>query len=182
MSWIEEHKQIWRWLILVLLILAITGPWGFDQTNVPAEFACNPPRIRLKGDFCGLPISLIRTIFWMTGGFFNMIVKLITGEIAFNQTDINFWISLLYSLALILLILPIINTLFLLLRGDRPRLQKFHLVICGLNLGLVLLLGISNYPNFFYVLWGVWRYIGLMISILILEGFSKKMYDQKDSG
>ena len=148
MSWVENHKQIWRWVILVLLIFAIMGPWEFDQTNVPAEFACNPPHIRLEGDFCGLPISLIR----------------------------------IYSLVLILLILPIINTLFLLLRDDRPRLQKFHLVICGLNLGLVLLLGISNYPKFFYMLWGIWLYIGLMISILILEGIHFQMMRLKDSG
>ena len=182
MAWIKEYKRSWRWVILILLVLAFLGPWGFDLINVPAEYACDPPNIRLEGDFCGLPISFIQTFFWMIGGFFNMIIGLIRGEIAFIQTDFNFWISLLYSLVLILLILPIINTLFLLLRGDRPRLQKYHLVICGLNLGLVLLLGISNYPKFFYVLWGVWLYIGLMISILILEGFSKKMSCQKDSG
>jgi hypothetical protein len=182
MVWIEEYRLIWRWAILILLILAIIGPWGFDRTNVPAEFACNPPHIRLEGDFCGLPISFIRTFLWMVSGFFNMIVRFITGEIKFTQTDLNFWISLIYSLISILLILPIFNNLFMIFRGDRPRFQKFHLVICGLDFCLILFLGIVNHPKFYYALWGLWLYILSLAMILILEGIHFQMMRLKDPG
>lgn len=179
MTWIEKYKRNWRGVLLILLILAIIGPWGFDQINVPAEYDCGPTNIRLEGDFCGLPISFIRTFFWMVGGFFNMMIQLITGKISFSQTDFNFWIGFVYSLVSILPILPIINLSFLIQRGDRPRFQKFHLVICGLNLGLVLLLEISHYPKFFYVLWGIWLYTSSLAMILFLEGILLKQQRSK---
>ena len=35
---------------MVVLGIAIFGPWAFDLINVPAEFPCTPPIIRLEGD------------------------------------------------------------------------------------------------------------------------------------
>ena len=55
--WINEHKRIWRTAVLVLLIIAMTGPWSFDLINVPAEYPCSLPNYRLEGDFCGIPFS-----------------------------------------------------------------------------------------------------------------------------
>ena len=57
MSWIVEHKRLWGIAILALLLLAILGPWAYDQINVPAEYPCSAPFIRLEGDFCGVPYS-----------------------------------------------------------------------------------------------------------------------------
>jgi hypothetical protein len=45
----------------------------------------------------------------------------------------------------------------------------FHLAAWGLASGIGLLIGISSYPKLFWVLWGVWLYIGLAASALILE-------------
>jgi hypothetical protein len=56
-SWLNEGKRIWRVITLAVLLLAILGPWAFDRTNVPAEFPCTGPHIRLEGDFCGIPMS-----------------------------------------------------------------------------------------------------------------------------
>jgi hypothetical protein len=30
MSWIGEHRNLWRGAILVLVLPAIMGPWAFD--------------------------------------------------------------------------------------------------------------------------------------------------------
>jgi len=107
-----------------------------------------------------------------------MIVKLITGEINLNQAFQQFG----FSLAMILLLMPIFNLLFILIRGARPRFYKFHLVVCALTFCLVLTLGIVNYPRFFYVLWGIWLYILSLAMILILEGIHFQIMRLKDSG
>jgi hypothetical protein len=173
MPWIQANTQNWRKVILVLLVLAVLGPWAFDKTNVPAQYACGPPSIRLEGDFCGHPTSGIQILFWMIEWFFAFIIRLISGKIDFVQEGFNFWI-VYNSLILILLILPIINIVVMIFRGTQPRLQKFHLVVCGLNLVLALIIGLSSFPNIYFVLWGIWLYILSLISILILEGVLHK--------
>jgi hypothetical protein len=175
MWWIQANTRNWRKVILILLVLAILGPWAFDKTNVPAQYACGPTSVRLEGDFCGHPTSGIQILFWMIEWLFVFIIRLISREADFVQEGFNFWI-VYNSLILILLILPIINILVMIFRGAQPRLQKFHLVVCGLNLAPALLVGLSGFPNIYFVLWGTWLYILSLISILILEAV---LYKQK---
>jgi hypothetical protein len=56
MSWINEHKSVGRVAVLMLLLVAMMGPWTFDLINVPAEYPCSAPNIRLDDDFCGTPL------------------------------------------------------------------------------------------------------------------------------
>ena len=93
-----------------------------------------------------------------------------TGEIDLNQALQSFG----FILATILLLLPIFNLLLILIGGARLRFHKYHLVVSGLDFSMALILGILNHPKFFYALWGIWLYIGLMISILVLEGILQK--------
>lgn len=46
-----------RWIVVVLFVVAFLGPWSYDLINVPAEFACDAPFVRLVGDFCGMAYS-----------------------------------------------------------------------------------------------------------------------------
>jgi hypothetical protein len=155
-------------------VLAILGPWAFERLSVPAEYDCGPTNIRLEGDFCGSPISLIQTLFWMIYWFINRTIGMIRGEYNFDLIASDIRISWIYYLVIVLLTLPIINLLFLILRGDQPRLQKFHLVVCGLNLIPVLIFGLSNFPKVNLSPWGLWLYFGAMVGILILEGVLMK--------
>jgi hypothetical protein len=174
MLWIQANTRNWRVAILILLVLAIIGPWAFERLNVPAEYDCGPTNVRLEGDFCGTPISLIQTLFWMIYWFGNGIIGMIRGEDHFDLIASDLWSSLIYYLIILLLMLPIINLLFLIWREDRPRLQKFHLVVCGLNLVPILLLGLSTFPEINFAPWGLWLYLGVMIISLILEGILLK--------
>ncbi|MCC6300146.1 MAG: hypothetical protein IT314_12680 [Anaerolineales bacterium] len=54
------NRSIFRVGILLLFVLALLGPWTYDVINVPAEFTCDKPFIRLDGDFCGVPTSVIQ--------------------------------------------------------------------------------------------------------------------------
>lgn len=138
MSWLSEHKRGWRLVILGLLLIAIVGPWTFDLINVPSEYSCSAPFIRLKGDYCGTPLS-------------------------------GMWI-LLTPLGALVLFLPFFSTLLLILSGNRRRQQILHLVVWGLATVSSLwwlLLSPAEWP--LSRLWGLWLYIGLAPSMLILE-------------
>jgi hypothetical protein len=165
MLWINEHKNVWRVAVLVLLLVAIMGPWTFDLINVPAKYPCSAPFIRLEGDFCGVPMPGIRLIGWMVGGFVYTSAGLVTGAMGFIE-----WARLfLVSLFLFLLVLPFFSTLLSILRRDRRRRQVFNVVAWGLAAGIGLLIGLSRYPKLYWGLWGIWLYIGLAASALILE-------------
>ncbi len=165
MSWINKHKRVWRVIILVLLLVAIMGPWTFDRINVPSEYPCSTPNIRLEGDFCGIPMSGIWIFSMMAGGFINASVGLVMSATGFTEWTRVF----LFSLVLFLLMLPFFSTLLLILGGGHRRRQMFQAGAWGLASGIGLLIGISRYPKLFWALWGVWLYIGLAASALILE-------------
>ena len=54
--WFVTHKKILRGAILLLFIVAMFGPWIYNLINVPAEYTCSHPNVRLYGDFCGVPL------------------------------------------------------------------------------------------------------------------------------
>ena len=165
MLWINEHKNVWRVAILVVVLVAIMGPWTFDLIWVPSEYSCSAPFIRLDNDFCGTPLPGIWLFRWMASGFVYASAGLVTGAMVFIEWAREF----LFSLLLFLLVLPFFSTLLLILRGDRRRRQVFNVAAWGLATGIGLLIGMSSYPKLFWVLWGIWLYIGLAASALILE-------------
>lgn len=165
MAWIKNRKGVWRISILVLLGVALLGPWTFDLIWVPSEYSCSAPNIRLDEDYCGIPLSGIWLFRWMVGGFIYVTTELVTRAISFGDWTREF----LFGLLLFLPILPIFSTLHLILRGDHRFRRKFNITAWILAFSTVLLIAISSYPKLFYVLWGVWLYTALAISALILE-------------
>ena len=165
MLWIHEHKNVWRVVTLVLPLVAIMGPWAFDRIYVPSEFACSAPFVRLERDFCGVPLRGTTVISFMAGAFINIGVELVTRAIGLADRAGEF----LFGSFLFLVALPLFSTLLLILRGERRRRQVFNLVAWGLAAGIGLFIGMSSHPRLFWVLWGIWLYIGLAGSALILE-------------
>jgi hypothetical protein len=112
-----------------------------------------------------MPMSGIWLYRWMISGFISAAAELVTGTMRFVD-----WIrEFLFSLILFLPLLPLFSTTLLILRGDHRRRQLFNIAAWGLGVGSGLLMGLSNYPKLFYVLWGVWLYALLAISMFILE-------------
>ena len=164
MSWISEHKKVWRGAILVLLLVAIMGPWAFELINMPSKYPCSPPFIRLEGDYCGEPMSVVWIFSWMVNEFIYASASLVSGTIVFIE-----WIhEALFSTLLFLLVLPFFSTLLLILRGDRRRRQVFNVAAWGLAAGAGLLLGMSSISRPYWA-WGIWLYIGTVVCALILE-------------
>jgi hypothetical protein len=129
----------------------------FEQINVPAEYACDKPFIRLEGDFCGSPLSGFQFFSLFTGGFFQMIVEMFKGNFAGSARE------LLVGLPILLLI-PFFTTLLLIWKKDSRKLQTINLSIWSLALILALLVN----DKAFY-LWGPRLYSVLAIGTLIVE-------------
>jgi hypothetical protein len=158
MSWINKNKSRLRAMMLGLLLIALIGPWVFDIIHVPGEFPCSAPWIRLVDNFCGERLSGI----WILSG--------ITGAVAglFNGPPVS---EVLRSFIFpIPLLLPIISTSILLLRRDQGRWLVFHLIALILSISVIGLSGLLSYPRFSWVVWGVWLYVGVAATALILEG------------
>ena len=163
--WVDEHRSGLRKALILLIVVTCFGPWAFDRINVPAEYECTPPNIRLYGDFCGMPFSGIRFILWNAGAFISISTGLLAGEFALSDRIRELWISLL----LLLPLLPVFGTLLLVFRGDLVRRQLFTVIAWILAIGVCLFMSLTIEPKQLLASWGLWLYTGLALCALILE-------------
>jgi hypothetical protein len=166
---ISSNKRAWRIGLLLLLLVALTGPWAFDKIHVPAEYPCDGSNtFRLDGDFCGIQLSGLGLISFIATGLVSISMRLVTGATAFTKTAREF----LFVISSVLLLLPFISSLLLIVRGEQRRRRRLH--VAALCLALCLAAGfILLDPNHFSVplraLWGIWFYICLLICALAIE-------------
>lgn len=158
MSWINKHQRYGRIATLALMGIALSGPWFFEVTWVPAPYFCSAPHIRLDETFCGRPYSIISFFSSLSRDFTNMVAGLLAWEP-------ELW-SLLFFLLLLLLVLPIFSTLFLVLRGQRRRRRIGQTTLLGLAIAASVLIALLR-PH--WALWGVWLYICAGTTMLLLE-------------
>ncbi|HQX18060.1 MAG TPA: hypothetical protein PLA27_16705 [Anaerolineales bacterium] len=162
----NRNISIIRTSVLILFVIALLGPWTFDQINVPAEYDCSP-FIRLNGDFCGMPMSGVQFLWLWVSGFFYMIFELITGSLMGRARE------LLVGLAILPLI-PFFTTLLLLWKEDTRQFRTVHLVAWVLALILALLIFIPQINDPITRLWGLWLYILLAVSAIVFEYLALK--------
>jgi len=165
MSWLINCARFWRIVALFLLIVAVIGPWGYDRINVPAEYPCSAPFVRLEGDFCGVPLNGTWVLFALGSELINIIIGLVTGKLVPTEAGR----VLLIFLLTILLLLPAFNTLLMILRGDRRWLQIFHIAALCLAGGLMLWALSAALEVRTIRLWGPWLYLGTVLALLTLE-------------
>ncbi len=168
MNRILERKQTWRVASLALLVLALVGPWTYDVIHVPAKYPCSPPNIRLEGDYCGSPLSGIRMIFFLLEAFTSISVGFVTGTAVFADRAREY----LFILFLLLPLLPLFSTAFVIFKSNSRRRQIFHLLTWGLAFIICSywsLITIANPHPQKWRLWGLWFYMVLAVSVLILE-------------
>ncbi len=169
MLWFKQNARRWRMLILVLLAITFIGPWGYDRINVPAQYPCSLPNIRLEGDFCGLPLPGFWAVGVGFGAFFNTLATLFG-----NTSEASFVLLMraLFSISILLTPLPIFSSLFLLALGNHSWPQGHHIKIWGLAAtgGLGFFLWVSLLQGLIPLqLWGIWAYVVLALVALLLE-------------
>lgn len=165
MSWITEHARVWRIAALVLLLVAKVGPFAYDLINVPAEYPCSAPFVRLEGDFCGVPMSGAYMLFALVGESVRIVSGLVTGGLLLAETSRQLLILLIGCL----LLLPAFSTLLMILKGDRRWLQIFHMTVLCLAGGLMLWAFSAESGLRTIQLWGPWLYVASVMVLLILE-------------
>ena len=160
-----EGQQKWRIALLIAMIVAFLSPWAFDRINVPAQYECSAPNIRLYGDFCGMPLPGFLVMLLTGINFTSIVIGLLTGEFVFFDRIRE----LLISPLLLLPLLPVFNTLLLILRGNTQRQQVFAIVSWVLAIAACLFISFQINPRQLLASWGLWLYILLGLCALIFE-------------
>lgn len=170
MAWLNRRMNDLRVIELVLLLVAIMGPWWFDVINVPAQYVCSNPFVRLEGDFCGGPVPGSWMPLTATSGFVPMVMELLSGTMVFADRIRDIFISLLFLLP----VLPFISSLLMILGRHHRRRKVFHIIVLGLAVCFSLFMGANlmstaRFSRVWWMLWGLWLYIGVTVSALALE-------------
>jgi hypothetical protein len=165
---IIENKVRWRKFVLALFVISMLGPWAFDLLNVPAQYPCDKPTVRLSGDFCGYPLSGFEAFIMAAGGFIYILNELLKGNIAARIPEL---LTLIY---LWIIILPFFSMLLLLWNKNSRQLQTINLIawgLAGLSTLTMFILQASREQvvHFFYLLWGIWLYILVAIGTIVFE-------------
>ena len=168
-SWINEHKNVGRGAVLMLLLVAMMGPWTYTSDGVGPTAWCRAPNILLENGRCVKLVSGARILTFMAGAFLSMSAGLVTGATVLPDRAREFIGVFLFVMLLFLLVLPFFSTLLLIPGGDRRHRRVFHVVAWGLAADSGLLLGVLGFSRLHWALWGIWLYIGLAASALILE-------------
>lgn len=159
MSTLKKNTHIWRVIILILLLVAILGPWTYSPIQTPAGHDCDGSRIRLQEDLCGTPLSLRFIASRAVAGA--------TPNILSGHAALPGLIPMPYNF--LLYFLPFATTLLLFWRNDGAPLRALNAV----GLGLVLLQGIvlfSRTPLRLHALpWGLLLYLVVACSALLVE-------------
>jgi hypothetical protein len=147
-----------------LTLLSLLGPWVFEVVNVPAQYTCSAPYIRLEGDFCGEPMPGLWILLYYGGGLFSMLGSLFSG------TAHPTWLRefMLILLLIIAMVLPIFSLLMTLIKGT-PHRRVFNLAVWGMAILFVLFLLIRQLH---WALWGLWLFIILAVGVMLIEGLS----------
>lgn len=163
MSWLSRDRNFVRFTLLILLVISIMGPWAFDRIHVPAEYTCDPPFIRLDGDFCGSLMTWVSLFSWFTDGFLTTMRHLIAGLFAGQAREF------LAVLLVMLPVLPFFSTLLLIWRKNSTRLQTIHSIAWGVGCLFPLLIIAFEWNGPVIKLWGLWLYIVLAAGALLVE-------------
>jgi hypothetical protein len=169
-SWLHRLRWIWRVIALVLLAVALLGPWWFDRIYVPVQYTCSNSVVRLEGDFCGVPMSGMGLLFILVTASIERLMEGITGAAAPLDLADALPAVLAFTAVALALVLPFLTTLLLIVRGDGRRPQVFHVAAWCLATPAALLVSVVVSKSLLIgALWGSWLYIGVAVGALVLE-------------
>jgi len=164
MSTIDKNSRTWRALALILLLIAMIGPWTYERVYVPPPEPCTAPNVQVEGDlYCGIPFSILWEFFGLLR--WEGAAALLTGDIDFSQWAAQF----LSRFLLFLLILPIFITLGLISCRQGSRWQVLNVLAWA----LATLAGAAylhrGYFRPYPAPWGNLLYVGVALAALVLE-------------
>ena len=160
------HKIV-RLVVLVLLVAAILGPWGYSADGVPPPEWCADPNFLLTPERCVrlLPGTEILSLL----GSFIIALPAMLSSSEFSLAERGR--ELLFVL-LMILFLPFISTLILSLARTTRRLLAFDMAVWGLAAIPAVMIAFFTPEQRGLQLWGVWLYIGLAAAMLLFGAWA----------
>ncbi|TAH52453.1 MAG: hypothetical protein EYC68_06670 [Chloroflexota bacterium] len=168
MSFIAKNKIWFRLIGMTLFIIAMLGPWAFDLINVPAQYPCHTPFVRLYGDYCGYPMSALEITKWFGAGVIYALGEIKEGNFVFQISE------LIFLVGIAIIVLPLCSNLLLLRNQNSYRVQIINVLVWGMACLLALAMFTlqatrAQFVQFFYLFWGNWLYVLLAIGAIALE-------------
>jgi len=156
--------------VILLLVVAIVGPWNYTGDGLPPPEYCYEPNFLLSSGNCAEATSGIWVMGYFIAGFFYLVGGLFTGEVVFPARQAEFFNMALLALLAILVLLPFLTTALRATRPNTRRLHRVNLAAWGLG-GILCLLQVAFINDLFSLrFWGLWLYLALAASVLVLEG------------
>jgi hypothetical protein len=153
MSRVSVLMTVGRVAALVLLLVAMVGPWTFDS-HPDAEESCSAPLVWLGGGRCACLVSFMKafevTVNWGNHGLL--------------------WL-------LFLPLLPFLSTPLLLLGRGLPWLRVFHVTAWGLAAAFLIVFLVLFWYQYEAVslrLWGIWLSAAVAVASLAGEILAAK--------
>jgi hypothetical protein len=169
--WIDRHGTFIRSVVTGAALLSLLGPWAFELINVPAEFACSEPFLRLGGDFCGIPVPGSQVLLTVVGVAVGLPRRLLVGGASSLEAFRSLWVFC----ASVLVLLPVLLALVSLLSARREAPKKLMAPLWALAVSITILYGLAT-PGGPLLQWGTFLYaiIGLVaIGLNSLPSFGR---------
>jgi hypothetical protein len=174
MSRIEKHFFLWRAGILVLLVVAIVGPWTFSSDGLPPPKWCSGANRLVVGDRCIRLVSNAEIL------AFNYVVSIEFVTTGLGSANVLREMGRMVPLFVLesILITPFFSTLLIFLREESRRRRVFHAAVLGIGVIASLLIVkmlslLPRLPELSGKLWGGWLYAltagtALFVEVIVL--------------
>lgn len=162
--WVDSCGTLIHSVLVAATLLSLIGPWAFERVNVPAEYDCSKPYVRLEGDYCGLPVAGFKIIVLVFGVILEMPARLHVGGASLSEAFRAVLVFCLAALALLPVLLELVSVLAY--RGEK--LKSVLAPVWALGVSLTVLYG-SAFRATYLVQWGLWLYVVTGLIALTME-------------
>jgi hypothetical protein len=170
LSWISQHNKRIRLVFLLLLPIAIIGPWTFSSDGVPPAEYCHGRSILLENRRCVKPISGANVLTIISSAVPSMILQLISDPSNLTERVNELLRVFLFLVLIFILLLPFLRILRIVLSNDRSPHLKYPELIGGSALVISTLLFIVTCQSEICLkLWGNWLYMLIAACTVVVE-------------
>jgi len=168
-EWIIQHKGGLRGAALILLLVAMVGPWSYSSDGAPPAEWCHEPNILLENERCVRLESGVEILTFLISTSLSLIVQLVTEVLTGRIRE--YFFMLLLDVILFLLVQPFFSTLLLSYGEDHPRRRMYNFTAWVLSVVIAGLMIAVSYRSsgLGLELWGVLLYFGVGAGMLVVE-------------